>query len=130
VVTLSITNTFLMAVLERTREFGILLALGMSSLRIGQLVMLESLLLILVGLSIGLLAGGLVTAYFAHYGFTYPGMEEIAAQFNFPTHVYPQVSAVAILLGPSAILVFTLAAALYPALRIRHLQPVEAMSRI
>ncbi len=130
VVTLSITNTFLMAVLERTREFGILLALGMSPLRIARLVMLESLLLILVGLAIGLLLGGLVTGYFAHSGFTYPGMAEIAAEFNFPTHVYPQVSALAILLGPSGILVFTLAAALYPALRIRHLQPVEAMSRL
>jgi putative ABC transport system permease protein len=130
VVTLSITNTFLMAVLERTREFGILLALGMSPLRIGRLVILESLLLILVGLGIGLLLGGLVTAWFAHYGFSYPGMEEIASEFNFPTHVYPQVSAVAILLGPTGILVFTLTAALYPALRIRHLQPVEAMSRI
>jgi len=130
VVTLSITNTFLMAVLERTREFGILLALGMSPLRIGRLVMLESLLLILVGLAIGLCAGGLITAYFAHAGFTYPGMAEIAAEFNFPTHVYPQVSALAILLGPSGILVFTLVAALYPALRIRRLQPVEAMTRL
>ncbi len=130
VVTLSITNTFLMAVLERTREFGILLALGMSPLRIGRLVMLESLLLILVGLGIGLSLGGLVTAYFAHYGFTYPGMAEIAAEFNFPTHVYPQLSALAILLGPCAMLVFTMTAALYPALRIRRLRPVEAMSRL
>ncbi|MGD2082446.1 MAG: FtsX-like permease family protein [Chromatiales bacterium] len=130
VVTLSITNTFLMAVLERTREFGILLALGMRPLRIGRLVMLESLLLVLTGLAIGLMLGGLITAYFAQAGFTYPGMAEIAAEFNFPTHVYPQVSALAVLLGPVGILVFTMAAALYPALRIRRLQPVEAMTRI
>ena len=82
------------------------------------------------GLAIGIFLGGLVTAWFAHYGFSYPGMAEISSEFNFPTHVYPQVSALAILLGPAGILVFTMVAAFYPALRIRRLQPVEAMNAL
>ncbi|MDH4133639.1 MAG: ABC transporter permease, partial [Gammaproteobacteria bacterium] len=58
IVTLSIMNTFLMSVLERTREFGIMLALGATPLRIGTVVMLESMLLTLLGLGVGVLLGG------------------------------------------------------------------------
>lgn len=130
VVTLSITNTFLMAVLERTREFGILLALGMRPLSIGTLVVIESLLLVLLGLAIGLLLGGGLTGYFYINGFSYPGMAELGAEFNFPALIYPQISPAAFLLGPSGILVFTLLAACYPALRIRRLQPVEAINTV
>ena len=130
VVTLSITNTFLMAVLERTREFGILLALGMKPLRIGALVMLESLLLVLLGLLLGLLLGGAVTGWLAVEGLTWPGVEEFGAEFNFPDRIYPQVSLTAFLLGPSGILLFTMVAALYPALRIRRLRPVEAINSV
>ena len=42
VVTFSILNTFIMSVLERTREFGIMLALGTTPLRIGALVFTET----------------------------------------------------------------------------------------
>ncbi|OOZ39986.1 hypothetical protein BOW53_09430 [Solemya pervernicosa gill symbiont] len=130
VVTFSILNTFLMAVLERTREFGILLSLGMTPLRLGSLVMLESLLLVVVGLLLGLLLGGSIALYYDLNGFSYPGMEEIGAEFNIPGEIYPQISLLALLLGPAGILIFTLLAALYPAMRIRKLQPVEAMNAV
>lgn len=127
VVTLSITNTFLMAVLERTREFGILLALGMRPSRIAFLVMLESLLLVLLGLGLGLVLGGGLTAYFHFQGFTYPGLAELGTEINIPTTIYPQISFAAFFLGPGGILLFTLLAAGYPAWRVRRLQPVEAI---
>ena len=47
-------------------------------------------LLVLTGLAIGLMLGGLITAYFAQAGFTYPGMAEIAAAAN--TTVMPTAS--------------------------------------
>lgn len=130
VVTFSILNTFLMAVLERTREFGTMLALGAKPLRIGGLVMLESLLLTLIGLGIGLVVGGGIAYYFYIHGFTFPGLKEMHAQYGLPGVVHPQISWVTLLLGPSIILVFTTLAALYPALRIRRLQAVEAMRAI
>lgn len=130
VVTFSILNTFLMAVLERTREFGIMLALGAKPLRIGALVMLESLLLTLLGLAVGLLLGGGIAYYFYLYGFTFPGLKELHAQYGLPGVVHPQISWVTLLLGPSIILLFTTIAAVYPALRIRRLQPVEAIRTV
>jgi ABC-type lipoprotein release transport system permease subunit len=130
VVTFSILNTFLMSVLERTREFGIMLALGATPLRIGALVMLESALLTLIGLGIGVALGGGIAWYFYIEGFTFPGMAEIYAQFGLPGVITPKLSVLTFTLGPSVIFVFTLVAALYPALRIRRLQPVEAMHAI
>jgi putative ABC transport system permease protein len=130
VVTFSILNTFLMAVLERTREFGIMLALGASPFRIGSLVLLESVLLTLVGLVIGVAAGGGVAVYFYYAGFTCPGMAELYGQFGLPGVITPKISFTTLFLGPAVIFCFTVAAALYPALRIRRLQPVEAMHAV
>lgn len=127
IVTLSIMNTFLMSVLERTREFGIMLALGITPLRLGAMVMLESAMLTLLGLGIGIALGGGIAVYFFYQGFTFPGMEEIYAQFGLPGEIHPKLSVVSLTLGPSVIFVFTMLAALYPALRIRRLQPVEAI---
>jgi len=127
VVTLSILNTFVMSVLERTREFGIMLALGATPLRIGTLVFAETALLALIGLGIGIGIGFGIAAYLSVHGFTYPGLEEFMGQYGLPALIYPKLSAKAILIGPAVILGFILVAALYPALRIRKLQPVEAI---
>lgn len=130
IVTFSILNTFLMAVLERTREFGVMLALGTKPIFIGKLVMLESLLLTLLGLTMGLAIGTAITLYYYVYGFSYPGMEELGAQFGLTGAVTPQLSLFAFTLGPIAILLFTMIASLYPALRIRVLKPVDAMKSV
>lgn len=130
IVTLSIMNTFLMSVLERTREFGIMLALGISPLRLGTMVVLESMLLTLLGLVIGIAIGGGIAVWLHFEGFTFPGMKEIYAQFGLPGVIHPKISVASFLLGPSVIFVFTLFAALYPALRIRKLQPVEAIHAV
>jgi len=130
VVTFSIMNTFIMSVLERTREFGIMLALGATPLRIGTLVFIETALLAGIGLLIGLGIGVLIAAILSKVGFTYRGLEELMGQYGLPGMIYPKLSATSILLGPAVILIFILAAALYPAFRIRKLQPVEAIHAI
>ena len=130
IVTLSIMNTFLMSVLERTREFGIMLALGSSPLRIGLIVLLESVCLTLLGLGIGMLLGGGIAVYLHYEGFTFPGMKEIYAQFGLPGVIHPKLSVAGFTLGPAVIFVFTVLAALYPALRIRKLHPVEAIHAV
>ncbi|MCW8909647.1 MAG: FtsX-like permease family protein, partial [Gammaproteobacteria bacterium] len=130
IITFSILNTFLMSVLERTREFGIMLALGYTPFNIGRLVMLEAFILTLVGLAVGTLIGVAINYYFYVYGLTFSGMEEIAKMYNMPATITPQISFESVFLGPAMILLFTLLAALYPATRIRKLQPVEAMHSI
>lgn len=132
VVVFSILNTFLMSVLERTREFGLMLALGSRPKRIAGLLMLESTLLTLIGLGIGIAIGS-VLVYWAHVsGFAYPGLEELAEQYNMAglSRIYPQLKPFNFLLGPVSIFVATNIVAWIPVLRIRKLEPVEAMRTI
>ena len=126
-VAFSVLNTQLMSVLERTREFGIVLSLGLTPGRLGRLVMLETALIGLLGLGLGVCLGALVTAWFAANGFAYPGMDEMAVQFNLPDRIYPDLNAISLLAGPSVVFVATLVAAIYPGARSYWLDPVQAM---
>ncbi len=129
-VAFSVLNTQLMSVMERTREFGVMLSLGMRPGMLARLVGMETLLLSLLGLGIGVLGGAILTAYLAVAGFTFPGMDEMAAQFNLPEKMYPQLSALALLWGPGTVFAGTMLAAIYPASRLFKLQPVAAMRAV
>ncbi len=126
-VAFSVLNTQLMSVLERTHEFGIVMALGLRPGRLGRLVMLETALMGLIGLVLGAIAGSIVTSWFTANGLAIPGMEEMAIQFNLPPRMYPQVNLLTALVGPAVVFLFTLLAAAYPALRLHKLHVVDAM---
>lgn len=130
IIIFSIFNTFLMSLLERTREFGLMLALGARPYRITGIVMLESFLLTLIGLSIGTIAGIALTYYLDSIGgIPYPA--EIAEQFNIPLNrMPPEISLVTVFSGPLIIFVSTNLIAWIPLLRIRKLEPVEAMRTV
>ena len=129
-VAFSVLNTQLMSVLERTREFGVIMALGIKPRRLALLVLLETFLMALVGLLIGMLLGAFVSGYFAQVGFAYPGMDELAAKFNMPPVIYPAFDALSIMLGPVVVFIFCLFAAIYPALKLYGLRPVDAMRAV
>ncbi len=126
-VAFSVLNTQLMSVLERTHEFGVSMALGLTPGRLGRLIMLETAMMGLLGLALGAVAGALVTTWFTVNGLSIPGMDEMAAQFNLPARVYPRVSLLTMFIGPAVVFLFTLLAAVYPALRLHRLRIVDAM---
>jgi len=126
-VAFSVLNTQLMSVLERTHEFGVVMALGMKPGRLGGLVMLETALMGLMGLVLGAVIGAAITHWLGIQGYSIPGMEEMASQFNLPARIYPDTTWLSTLIGPAVVFVFTLLAAVYPALRLQRLHPVEAM---
>jgi len=126
-VAFSVLNTVLMSVLERTREFGIVMSLGLTPGRLGRLVVLETTLMGLMGLVLGTLLGAALILWLGANGFSYPGMEEMAERFNMPSRIYPQLSLMPLFLGPVIVFAGTLIAAVYPAIRLRWLEPVQAM---
>jgi len=130
VVALGVTNTLLMAVLERTREFGLQLALGTRPGLIVRTVLYESLVLGLVGLAAGFVLGALIVFYYHSFGFDLAAYA--AASRNIPgmtSVVYPTLVPGNVWLPMLALLVTSLVAALYPAWRAAHLDPVVALRR-
>lgn len=126
-VAFSVMNTQLMSVLERTHEFGVVMSLGLTPGRLGRLVVLETSLMGLAGLALGALAGAAVTTWFTVNGFSYPGMDEMAAKFNLPSVIHPEVTLLSLFAGPAVVFIGAILSALYPALRLHWLRPVEAM---
>lgn len=129
-VAFSVLNTQLMSVLERTREFGVITALGVKPRKLASLVMLEAVLMALIGLVIGLALGWMLAYYLSINGFSYPGMEQMGEKFNLPGVIYPSVSLLSMLLGPGLVFLFCILASIYPSLRLFRLQPVEAMRAV
>ena len=129
-VAFSVLNTQLMSVLERTREFGVMMALGVKPVRLGNLIITETMVMSGLGLGIGVILGIAMTWYLSIVGFSYPGMEDMADRFNLPDRMYPSLSPLSILLGPSVVFLFSLLASVYPAVRLFFLQPIEAMRAV
>ncbi len=130
VVIFSILNTFIMSVLERTREFGVLLALGTRPRFLGTVVATESLLLLIAGLVVGIALGAALTGYAAAHGIVFASNEELLAQWNLPARIYPRLDLFTMTVGPALILAATSVAALFPIFRVRRLRPVDAMKAV
>lgn len=130
-VTFSIVNTFIMTIFERTREMGMLMAIGMTPGRVQRMLQLESMLLCGAGvLGGGVLAMVLVT-WLHRVGIPLPQSAETAlAQFQMPTRLYPKFDWVSLVWPCVLMFVATQIAAFLPSLRIRRLQPVEALRAI
>ena len=127
VVAFSILNTFLMAIFERTREFGVLMAIGTTPGRLTKVLLIESMTLTFIGIIAGILIGSLITLYFQAHGIDISGASELLSQFGITGRMYPKLSWLTATSGPLVVLIITFFAALYPAIKVRMLRPVEAM---
>jgi putative ABC transport system permease protein len=127
VVAFIILNTLLMSVLERTREFGMLLALGMRSGQIGAMVWIELLGLALLGSAIGVTIGAAVTLWLQSVGIVMPIDPKVMAQFGMPSRLYPSLTAFSAFTGPGALLLTILVGGLVPYFRVARLTPAIAM---
>ena len=130
VVAFSILNTFLMAIFERTKEFGVMMAIGTSPRRLTKVLLVESMAMTLIGIIAGIILGIVVTYYFQVHGIDFSGGSELLSQFGITGRMYPKLSLLSVSIGPFMVLFFTFFAALYPALKIRSLRPVEAMKAV
>jgi ABC-type lipoprotein release transport system permease subunit len=130
VVAFSILNTFLMAIFERTKEFGVMMAIGTTPRRLTKILLIESITITLIGTLAGICIGIGITYYFQINGIDFSGGSELLSQFGITGRMYPKLSFLSVSIGPFMVLLITFFAALYPALKVRRLLPVEAMTAV
>lgn len=127
VVGFGIMNTFLMSFMERIREFGVLLSIGMRPLQISRLIAIEAMLLTISGLIVGLILGSLLTYYFQVYGINLGGAADLYAQYGMSPVLHPALSWNLVWRTSIAVVVIAFVVAIYPAYKVTTLRPVEAI---
>lgn len=128
VVVFVILNTLYMSVLERTREFGVLLAVGMKPGQIGKMVWMEIIFLTVLGNAIGIALGMALTYFFEVNGIAFEGLDEIYAQWGLPSRFYPDMTPSRVLSGPGLIILSIALLGVIPYRRVLGLEPVKAMN--
>ena len=127
IVAFTVLNTFLMAVLERVKEFCILLAIGCRPSVIALMVCIECMKLTLIGVFFGFGLGIAVTEYFGIVGFSVPGSEEVVKEWNVPAIVFPHVSAASLIRGPAILISAAILSLIFPVAKIFALRPAQAI---
>jgi putative ABC transport system permease protein len=123
-----IINTMLMAILERTREIGMMVALGTNKLKIFLLVLLETIFLTLAGTPLGIIVGWLATNYYSKHGLDLSGMgKEMMSSFGYSTIIYPEFPADKFLGVMVIVFATAIISCLFPAIKALRLKPVEAL---
>ena len=126
VVALGIANTMTMVVMERTREFGVMMALGTSPLRVLILVLIEAFWVCGLGATLGLALGMGVNYITTFWGIPVAS-EPISYGGVIIEVMHAENNLFGSVLAPSMVLVCGLLAALFPAIRAARLRPAEAL---
>jgi ABC-type lipoprotein release transport system permease subunit len=127
IVAVGILNTILMVILERTREYGVLKAIGTRPSQIFKLIVLETILLAALSIIVGSLGGLAVNAYFAKYGITYP--EPIEWGGMMIQHMKARITPRTIWTPSLVIFATALVVSIWPALRAARIVPVKALRK-
>ncbi|MCR4337260.1 MAG: ABC transporter permease, partial [Candidatus Omnitrophica bacterium] len=114
VVAIGILNTVLMGVLERTREFGILMAVGTQPREIIFMIGWEAILLGIVGSILGLMLGAALTSYFCYVGIDLTLFAKALNSFYVDSVVYPQMRLESLLISTFLVWITSLLASIYP----------------
>lgn len=134
VIILSITAivivvTLLMSVLERTREIGILSAIGMKGRQVIALFLAEASLLALGGITVGSLAGWAVSAYFGRVGIYFGDLGLSSNELIVQDRIYTILPLDSALILIIVAFIITLVFSLYPAWMASRMEPVEALHK-
>ena len=125
IVAIGVLNTVLMSVLERTREYGVLKAVGTKPTQIFRLVICEVFIIALGSICVGALLGVLTNYLLSIYGITLP--EEFTyGGIKFET-MYAEVNARSLIIPAITVLLSATVVSLFPAIKAARIMPAKAM---
>jgi ABC-type lipoprotein release transport system permease subunit len=122
-----IINTMLMAILERTKELGMLMAIGMNRKRIFKMIMLETIFLTIVGAVVGMVLGWAITEVLGKTGIHFTGWGEGFEAIGFAARVYPVITPDFFVFITIMVIATAIISSIWPARKALKLNPVEAL---
>jgi ABC-type lipoprotein release transport system permease subunit len=122
-----IINTMLMVVLERTKELGMLTAIGMNKKRVFAMIMSETVFLSLIGGVLGMFAGMIFIVATGSSGINFAASAEGFEAMGFSSHIYPAVDGTFYLTVTLLVFLTGVLSSIYPALKALKLDPSEAL---
>ena len=125
-----IINTMLMAVFERRKELGMLMAIGMNKSKVFTLILVETFFLSLVGAPTGMLLGALTINLTSETGIDLSIVGDGLQSVGLSNIIYPIIEPKFYFLTGVLVFLFTLIAAIYPSKKALRLKPTEAIRTI
>ena len=127
IVFIGVLNTIFMSVLERTREFGVMRAIGFRAAGLINLIFTETILLTLLSLFLGLLTALPLILWFSEVGYMFPEpMDMGGIEFQ---HLKGDLSLKVLFLPMGIVFLFATFTSALPAIRASRLTPVDALGR-
>lgn len=122
----SIINTMLMVVLERVREIGMLMAIGMSRIRVFLMIMLETIYLSLTGGIIGIIVGYFICRHLEQAGLNLYFWKEAFGSIGYSSIIYPVIDFRMLIITTLMVILTGMLSSLYPAYKALKLKPAES----
>ncbi|PKL19305.1 MAG: hypothetical protein CVV49_01600 [Spirochaetae bacterium HGW-Spirochaetae-5] len=131
IVAFGVLNTIQMSVFERIREMGIMLSIGTSPGRIFSMIITESFIISVIGITVGLLCGWALSFYFTIYPMDFSEYQAEMEIYGMSTLVYyARIRSYDFIVTASIILFLSLTFTAFPAMRAAKLNPVRAIRHL
>ncbi|MGA9046959.1 ABC transporter permease [Sulfuricurvum sp.] len=128
VATLGIFGVVLVSVLERVREFGIMMAIGTPFRDIARLIIYESLVITMSGYIAGAMIGGVLLWYFKQYGLDLSGFSDAFAIFGMDSSIHAIVRTEYFTGSFVSVLIATLSATIIPIRTLKNRNPIQSIN--
>ena len=124
-----IVNTMMMAILERTREIGMLLALGMNKLKVFWMILMETFFLIIAGCPVGIILAMGTIAITRKTGINLTRYTEVYGTFGYDPSIYPELTLDQFITIMTMVVITAILSSLFPARRALSLKPAESIKK-
>jgi ABC-type lipoprotein release transport system permease subunit len=122
-----IINTMMMTILERTKELGMLMAVGMNKVKLFTMIMLETIFLTVVGAAAGMLSGWILVSSLGKTGIHFASWGEGFEAIGFAATVYPVITPYFFILITGMVIITAIISSVWPARKALKLDPAEAI---
>jgi putative ABC transport system permease protein len=124
---LAIVNTMLMAVLERVKEIGMLMAIGMNKIRVFLMILMETIFLTFTGTILGVILSIGISYYFGIVGIDLSSGAEVYESMGFSAIVYPMLRVKYIIIVMIMVSIASVLSSIFPAIKALRLNPADAI---